>query len=281
MPLIHRLSQRMGDAGPNPDHRGLFYAEFHRDRVSCLKADAANIPGEAVRVLRHDLYGVRAVGLVDAHCPRRTNAMVVKEDHDFTNDLLLGPRSGYAAGSYRTYARYLAQALRLSFDRIKDLLAESAHEFLGVDRSDPPNHSGTEVFFDTIEGSRFGRFQKLCPVLLAVGAVVGPFAGCGDPFAGRDHRGVPDHRDKIATTTRFDPQYAEAVVSIVIGDALDETRQHFLRGCLRLRFHVERRIIESAGVRTEIITQPRNGTAREIEKEGSRSAKSWVRPVSI
>jgi len=72
--------------------------------VSGLKADAADIAGQAVRILRHDLHGICAVGLVDAHRTRRANTMVVKEHHDFANDLLLDPCSGNAAGSYRTYA---------------------------------------------------------------------------------------------------------------------------------------------------------------------------------
>jgi hypothetical protein len=80
---------------------------------------------------------------------------------------------------------------------------------------------------------------------------------------------VPDDRDEIAMTTRFDQQYAEAVLSIMIGDALDETRQHFLESWLRLRFHVERRIIESAEVRKEIITQPRNARPARSKAKGA------------
>ena len=48
---------------------------------------------------------------------------------------------------------------------------------------------------------------------------------------------------------------------------------YFLGGQFRLRFHVERRIIELAGVRKEIITQPRNDTARWTKSEGALSAK--------
>jgi hypothetical protein len=33
----------------------------------------------------------RAVGLVDAHCPRRADAVAVQEDHDFPHRILLGP----------------------------------------------------------------------------------------------------------------------------------------------------------------------------------------------
>ena len=64
--------------------------------------------------------------------------------------------------------------------------------------------------------------------LLAVGAVVDPFAGCGDPLPGGNDRGVADDGHQIAMSARFRPQYAKAVFRIVEGDALDEARQHFL-----------------------------------------------------
>ena len=70
--------------------------------------------------------------------------------------------------------------------------------------------------------------QKLRLVLLAMGAVIDPFARRGDPFAGGDHRGVTDDRDQFAVAARLDPKNAETVLLIVVRDALDEARQHFL-----------------------------------------------------
>ena len=75
----------------------------------------------------------------------------MQEDHDFSDDLLLGPSRGDAIGSDRTNARDLAQALGFRLDRIEHLLTESAHQLLGVDRPNPPNHPGAEVFFDAVE----------------------------------------------------------------------------------------------------------------------------------
>ena len=151
MALVHCLGQRIRNAGANPDHRGLLDAELHRDRVSGLEADAADVTCEAIWILRHNLHGIRAVGLVDAHRPRRADAIAVKEDHDFANDLLFGPGRGDTAGSYRTDACYLAQALGFRLDRVENFLAESAHQLLGVDRSDASDHAGAEVFLDAVE----------------------------------------------------------------------------------------------------------------------------------
>ena len=64
--------------------------------------------------------------------------------------------------------------------------------------------------------------------LLAVGAVVDPLAGRRDPLAGRNRGGMADHGHQIAMPARLDPQNAEAVLGIVVGDALDQAGQDFL-----------------------------------------------------
>jgi hypothetical protein len=56
-----------------------------------------------MRLLGHDLYGVRAIGLIDAHRPRCADAIAVQEDHDFANDLLFGPSGCDPVGPNRAY----------------------------------------------------------------------------------------------------------------------------------------------------------------------------------
>ena len=75
MAVVHRLAQRVGDARAHPDHGRLLYAELHGDVVGGLEANAADVPRQAIGILRHDLHGVGTVGLVDAHRPRRADAM--------------------------------------------------------------------------------------------------------------------------------------------------------------------------------------------------------------
>jgi hypothetical protein len=91
MTVVHRLGQGIGDAGSDADHRRLLDAEFHRDRISGLEPNSADVPRQPIGVLRHDLDGVRAVGLEDADCPSRTDAMAVQEHHDLPHNLLLSP----------------------------------------------------------------------------------------------------------------------------------------------------------------------------------------------
>ena len=130
MAVVHGLGQGIGDAGAHPDHRGLLDAELHGDRVGGLEADAADVARQPIGVLRHDLHGVGAVGLEDAHRPRRADAMAVQEDHDLADDLLLGPGVGDALGAHRADAGHLAQALGLGLDDVEHLLAEGSTSFL-------------------------------------------------------------------------------------------------------------------------------------------------------
>ena len=62
-------------------------------------------------------------------------------------------------------------------------------------------------------GAQEPRFE-----LLAVGAVVDPFARRRDPLAGRNGCGMAHHRYDITMAARLGAQNAEAVLGVVIGD---------------------------------------------------------------
>jgi len=116
-----------------------------------LEANATNVARQAVRVFRHDLHGVGTVGLIDAHRPRRADAVAVQEDHDLADDLLFGPSIGDALGTYQANASHLAQALGLRLDRVEHLLAESSHKLFRIDRTNAADHPGAEVFLDAVD----------------------------------------------------------------------------------------------------------------------------------
>ena len=113
MALVHRLGQRMADAGADPDHGRLLDAELHGDGVCRHEADAADVADETIGVLRHDLDGVRAVGPEYPHRPRRAHTVAVQEHHDLPHNLLLGPGVGDPLRPHPADAGHLAQPLRL------------------------------------------------------------------------------------------------------------------------------------------------------------------------
>src|SRR5215469_2865497 len=55
MPFVHRLSERVGDAGAYADQFRLLDAELGRDLVGRTEADAADVAGQAIGVLRNEL----------------------------------------------------------------------------------------------------------------------------------------------------------------------------------------------------------------------------------
>src|SRR5215510_558367 len=101
MALIHAFGQRIGNPRTNPDHRRLFDAKLHGDRISGLETNATNIAREPIRILGHDLDGVGAIGLEDPHRSRGADTVAVQKDHDFTHDLLFGPGGENASRANR------------------------------------------------------------------------------------------------------------------------------------------------------------------------------------
>src|ERR1035437_9154293 len=83
-----------------------------------------------------------------------------------------------------------------------------------------------------------------------MGAVIDPFARCGNPLASGDHRGVPDYSDQFAVAARLDPQNAVAIPVVVVCDALNKARKNFPACWFRLRFHADRRVICSVAEST-------------------------------
>src|SRR5207245_11705364 len=55
--------------------------------------------------------------------------------------------------------------------------------------------------------------------------------------------GMANRGDDITTSARLGPKNAKAVLRVVVGDAFDETSQHFRSRGFRLRLHVHSRII--------------------------------------
>ncbi len=163
--------------------------------------------------------------------------MAVQEDHDLADDLLLGPGDGDAARPHRTDAVHLPQAVGLRLDDVEHLLPEGAQQFLGIDRADAADHARGKILLDAFDRSGHGGPEEPSLELLTVGAVVHPVAGSRNPLAGGNHGGVADHGDQITVASRLDSDYAEAVVGVLVGDALDQPGEHLPIRWLWLRLH--------------------------------------------
>jgi len=153
--------------------------------------------------------------------------MAVQEDHDFAHGLLFGPGGENAGRPNRPDAIDLTQSIRSALDDVENLLAECAHELLGVDRPYAADHAGGEVFLDAVGRRRRRGAQEARFELLAMGAVIDPLARRHDPFAGGNGGSVANHRHHVTMAACPCAQYAETILSVVVGYSLDETCQDF------------------------------------------------------
>jgi hypothetical protein len=51
---------------------------------------------------------------------------------------------------------------------------------------------------------------------------------------------MADHGDQITVAASLDPDNAKAVLGVLVGDTLDQSRQHFSVGWMGLRLHDHR-----------------------------------------
>ena len=129
--------------------------------------------------------------------------MAVQEDHDLADGLLLGPRAGDAPGAHRADAGDLAKPFGLGLDDVEHLVAECPHQLAGVDPADAAYQARAQVLLDALGRRRRRRAaQEVRLELVAVGAVVDPLPGCGEPLPGRDRGGAADDGDQVTLARR-------------------------------------------------------------------------------
>jgi len=221
MTFVCRLLQGVGNSGPHP-LRGLpRHAKLHGDGVGGPKADAANVARQPIRILGHDLNGVMAIGLEDAHGSGRADAVRVQEDHDVAHGFLLGPAGDNLPCPEFADAGNLAHAPRLRLDNLEGLLAESRDDPFGEHGADPAHHARAEIFFDSLRRRWRRGLEKVRLELEAVSAVGDPNPDGVDEFARRDRSNMADDGNKVALAARLHLQHGEAVVLIVEGHPLD------------------------------------------------------------
>ena len=260
-----RLEEREPDTGPEPDHRRLLDAEAHCQRVRSPEADAADVARELVRVFRHHPDRVGAVRLVDAHRARRADAVLVQEDHDLADRSLLGPRFADPCGADGADSLHLPEAVRFRVDHVEDRIAERVDQLPGVDRTDAMDEAGSEIPLDPLVRGGFGCLQELGAELAAVGPVLHPGSGGGDPFAGRYRGGMSHQGDEVGVASSLDTQDREAVLRVVERHPLDRAGNHLVIGGIR-----------SGWAGHGVNVARRRGRSRLAAREGRDMAQSWM-----
>ena len=235
MAFVGRLLKGEGNAGAHPLRRLPRHAELHGDGVGGAKPDAANVAGEPIWVLGHDLDGVVPIGLEDADRPRRADAIGMEEDHDVADGLLLRPAGGDFPRAEFADAGDFTQLLRARLDYFERRLAEGRDDPFGELGANAAHHAGAEIFLDSLRRRRRRGLQEIRLELKAVAAVGDPDADRVDVFPGGDRRHVADDGDEVALAARLHLQHGKAVVVVMKRHPLDgaDERLSWRRGVER------------------------------------------------
>jgi hypothetical protein len=151
---------------------------------------------------------------------------------DRADHLRLGPAVLDALGALGADAGDLAQALGVLLDGVEHRLGEGLDQLPGVDRANALDHARAQVLLDAFERGRRGGAEEGGLERQPVGAVVDPGAARLDELAGADRGGSPHEGHQLALAADLDPEHAEAVFGVVVGDPLDQPGQGLaLGGC--------------------------------------------------
>jgi hypothetical protein len=70
-----------------------------------------------------------------------------------------------------------------------------------------------------------------------VGAVIDPVAARRNPLARRDRGSMANQGDQLAVASDLNPNDAKSILSVLVGDALDQSREHLAVGWFWLDLH--------------------------------------------
>src|SRR5438105_1016138 len=119
MAVIHRLGERVADAGTDPDHGGLLDAEPGGNLIGGAKPDAPDVTCQPVGIFADYPNGIGPIGLEYSDRPRGADPVGVQEQHDLADDLLLRPAGDDPAGALGTDPVHFAQPLRLLLNDVE------------------------------------------------------------------------------------------------------------------------------------------------------------------
>ena len=122
MPLVKGFGQGKGDPRAGPDHCRFLDAELHGDSVCCLKANAPNVAGKPIGILRDQPDRIGAIGFVDPYRARCADTIGVEEDHNLTDSPLIGPTRSDSISALRSNAGDFPQPMRFCFDDVEYLV---------------------------------------------------------------------------------------------------------------------------------------------------------------
>ena len=129
------------------------------------------------------------------------------------------------SGAFYVFDRKTRTWFWIDFDDLQSARTEDFDDSLRVMLADAFDQAGAEVLFDPFE--RIGRrgAERIGLELLAMVEILLPGAGGFEMLPRDGPRCLTDHRDRAALAFDVDTQHHEAVLRIVKGDAVNDSRQ--------------------------------------------------------
>ena len=177
-----------------------------------------------------DFDGLVAVSLVDTQSPIGADAVGLQEDQNAPDRLLLLPALADALNPAGAEPLDLLEKNRAFINHGQGPLAESLDDFTGIMRADAFDQPRPEIFFDSFDGMGRSGADVVGFELEAMIAILFPFAGRFDIFAGHGAGEIADDRDFAAPAIGFHAHNAETVLRIMKDDALNDAGQFFRHG---------------------------------------------------
>src|SRR5262245_34301125 len=100
--------------------------------------------------------------------------LLCRNSHDLANHLLISSARNDPLRALGADTGDLTQATRLLLDDVEYGFAEGAHQLFRIDRANAPDHAGTKIFLDALDGGRCRGLEKRRSELNAVRTVVDP-----------------------------------------------------------------------------------------------------------
>ena len=188
--------------------------------IGRLEANSVNIKCEPIRIFAHPFDRLVTVSLVDANRPGCPHPVGLEKDHDLPDHLLFGPSLGDAFFTLGADTFEFEESFRSLLNDVEHGFPKRPDQFPGKVGTDPFNHPGAQVFFNTFQRTRWDDSKLLCPELQPVLTIVLPAALTFDILACSDNGGGPHHGHQITLATNLDPQHAKSTLLTVESDAL-------------------------------------------------------------
>src|SRR6266487_3603216 len=126
------------------------------DGIGGDKADAIDVGGKLIRVLRDDLNCLVAILLVNLDSIGGRDSMPLEKHHHLFDRLLCYPCALDALHAPFPNASDFNESIRVIFDDIKSFPAEVSHNAFGRHRANPFNKPAAQILLQTCQSRRFG-----------------------------------------------------------------------------------------------------------------------------